>query len=222
MSERLFSVAKVGCYCEAITHSTERRKDGEQKVIQLTLRVDPFDAKLASAVDPLVRQTLFKLGNADPQGHVRKVSFGLGTPRQQLTVWATPDSPKASIALDHVRIADLYARTSKDARGYVCVFKAIFGPVNAKELEYVEAWRNTMAFVTFAEAEYDAALDLDGGEENDAEEDAEPTLPIHEFDTDGAGKPMDDTVAQEPARQRLHSHADGRAKRAGRGKKVTH
>lgn len=209
---KFVDVGKVGCYCESITHSTEKRKDGEMKVLQLTLRVDPFDAKLASAVSQEVRQTLFKLSNTQPQAHLRKVHFGLGTPRQLLTVFATPDTVKASIALDQVRIGDVYARTSKDARGYVLVFKAIFGPPGAKELEYCEFWRNTMAFVTFTEAAANDAFNLEDPEEDGDEDEADdqPRLPEPEFDTEPSGKPLEAAADQEPARHRLHSHAGGK------------
>ncbi len=214
MSDKFFDVGKIGCYCESITHSTEKRKDGEQKVIVLTLKVDPFDTKLASAVSGPMRQTLFQLGNAQPHDHLRKVSFALGTPRQLLTVWATPDSPKASIALEQVRIADVYARTSKDSRGYVLVFKATFGPPSARELEFCEEWRNGMKFVDFAAAEHDDLFDLDGeaDSEDDPEDEAQPRLPDPEFDTDPDGRVAE--TADEPVRQRLHSHAGGKKKQA--------
>lgn len=189
MAERFFDVGKVGCYCETITHSTEKRKDGETKVITLSLRVDPFDAKLAAAVSQPVRQTLFKLNNPDPQDHLRKVHFALGVPRQKLTVWATPDSPKASFFLDQVLVGETYARTKKDAAGYVLVTRLTFGPASAKDLEFVERWRNSMMFVTFDEAEYDADLELEvTGDEDDDTPAPQPKL--HEFDTESDGKPL--------------------------------
>jgi hypothetical protein len=202
--DKFFEVAKVGCYCEAITHSTEKRKDGETKVIQLSLRVDPFDAKLATAVDTTVRATLFKLGNAEPHDHLRRVSFALGTGRQLLTIFATPDSGRPSIALDQVRIGDVYARTSKDARGYMLVFKAIFGPPDATELEYCERWRNGMAFVTFEAAEPSELFELEGEEEGDDGEPEQPRLPAPEFESDEDGRPLEDQAAaadREPARR---------------------
>lgn len=134
MSDRFFDVAKVGCYCVAVNHSTEKRKDGETKVIVLTLRVEPFDARLAVAVDSLVRTTLFKLNTAEPNGHLRKVHFGLGLQRQRMEIFTTPDTTKGKLLVDDVRIGEVYARTSSDARAYSLVFKAIWGPASAKEL----------------------------------------------------------------------------------------
>jgi hypothetical protein len=224
---KLFDVGKVGCYCEAITHSTERRKDGEHKVIQLSLKVEPFDVKLATALSPVVRATLFKLGNAEPHEHLRRVSFGLGVPRQRMEVFATPDIPTGKLLIDDVRIGEIYARTSNNARTYSLVFKAIWGPASAKELEAAEAWRNTMAFVTFTEAAYNEALDLDAGaDEEHEDDDKQQALPDPEFETDGAGQPLTADTDRAASREREHArhakprHADRRsaakAKQKGR------
>lgn len=216
---KFVDVGKVGCYLEGISHSTEKRKDGEQKVIVLTLRVDPFDTKLAAAVGQEVRQTLFKLNNAEPHAHLQKVYFALGAPRQTLTIFATTDTVKPSIALEQVRITGVYARTSKDARGYVLVFKGAFGPPGARELEYCEAWRNTMAFVTFTESDYDAELDLEPSDddEDDENEDEQPRLPEPDFDTETDGRPLETPGEPEHARQRLHTHAGAKKRQAKKG-----
>jgi hypothetical protein len=217
---KFFDVGKVGAYLETISHSTEKRKDGEQKVIVLTLRVEPFDTKLAAAVSQEARQTLFRLNDAQPWPHIQKAYFALGVPRQTMTIFATPDTAKASIALDQVLIGSVYARSIKDARGYALVFKAAFGPVGAKELEYVENWRNAMAFITFTQAEHNAEFELGAVDDDDEDEDddAQPTLPAHEFDTDEKGRPADSGEQEKPgepdaARHRLHSHTGGGKKR---------
>jgi hypothetical protein len=202
MGFKLFDVGKVGCYLESITHSTEKRKDGEAKVLQLSLKVDPFDVKLASALSQPVRATLFKLSNAEPQEHLRKVYVSLGTPRQRMEIFATPDTPKGSILLDHVRVSEIYARTSKDARGYVLVFKTIFGPPDARELEYCENWRNNMAFVTFTEAEASDLFVEDSEDDDDEDDDGQQALPDPEFETTRDGRPVETAADPAPPRRR--------------------
>lgn len=227
MSKRFFDVAKVGVFCDSVTHSTERRKDGEAKVLVVSCRVQPFDAKLAAQVDAQLRQTLFRMNNAEPWSHVKRADFGLEVmgQRQLCTVFATPDTVKASIAFDQVRVTSVAARTGSFS-GYALVFKLIFGPASARELEFVEDWRNGQRFITFEPAEPNADLDPEAADEN---EDAGDTgqeslaLPSPEFDTDAAGRPTDGSAPaaasadgqseHEAARQRLHSHHQGKGRR---------
>lgn len=192
---KLFDTAKVGLMCDAIAHTTEKRTDGtEAKVIQLTLRVAPFDAKLALALHPDVRNTLFRIGHPDAHPHLARVNFALGVPRQFLELYATPESPKTTMALDHVLITGIYARTQAGMNNlFVLIFKATFGPVSDKELGFCEGWRNTMKFGSFSEAESSDLFVNPGDEpdEDDEDEDAQQALPDPEFETDGKGKPLD-------------------------------
>lgn len=162
----LFDTAKTGCFLDAIIHSTETRRGDETKVVVLTLRVDPFDVKLALALDDRVRNTLFKMSTGVAQEHLRRVEFALGVPRQNLNIFATTDTAKASIMITQVAIKGVYAKVDKDANHYSLVLKASFGPAGKNELEFVEAWRNTQKWITFEEAE--PSLDFD--EESDADE----------------------------------------------------
>jgi len=200
---RLFDVGKIGLTCDAVVHSTEKRKDGEVKVIVLTLRVQPFDAKLATALHPDVRTTLFKLSHPDPHPHLARVNFSLGVPRQALEIYATPETAKATMRLDHVKVTGIYARTEKGVTGYACVLKATFGPVSDKELGFVEAWRNGMKFVSFDEAEPSADFQ---DEEPDDEDDDQPELPVAEFETDVNGQPLELATAADRVNRPLHSH----------------
>jgi hypothetical protein len=204
---RLFDVGKVGLACDAVAHATEKRKDGEVKVIVLTLRVQPFDAKLATALHPDVRTTLFKLSHPDPHPHLARVNFSLGVPRQALDIYATPDTANATMRLDHVKVTGIYARTEKGMTGYACVLKATFGPVSDKELGFVEAWRNGMRFVSFEEA--DSSVDFeDETSDDDAadDEDDQPTLPVAEFETDANGQSLERDAAADRVNRPLHSH----------------
>jgi hypothetical protein len=199
---RLFDTGKVALTCDAITHTTEKRMDGEVKVIALTLRVQPFDAALASSLHPDVRATLFKAGK-DPYPHLARVNFELGVPRQALDIFATPETAKATRRLDQVKIAGVYARTEKGVQGYGCVFKAVFGPVSDKELGFCEEWRNTMKFVTFEEAEPSAEFDEpDDDEADDDDQEQGVLLPPAEFDTEPDGRPTAPPPAAMPRRGR--------------------
>lgn len=177
---KLFSVGKVGVFCDAIKHHNETRTSGDTKVITLTCHVEPFDAKLATALDSVVRATLFKLNHPDPQPHIRRCDFVLSLERQQLQVYAAPDSPGKAIVIDQVRISRMYARKSKDANHYTFVFDATFGPVGKVELAYVEAWRGTQKFLTFEPAEpnldFELASDANADDEDDDTNEAQPGL----------------------------------------------
>lgn len=182
---KLFSVPKVGLYLDGIVHSTERRKQGETKVLILTTILSPFDAKLATALDPVVRSTLFKLNNPEPHPHLRAVEFNLGAlalPRQRVHLFATPDTVKATTLIDQVRGAGLRVRTQKKATTFGLVLKLSFGPASSKELELVEHWRTTQRFATFEAAERDLELDPEDDEEED--EDDAPRRAGPMFDDD--------------------------------------
>jgi len=229
---KLFKVGKVGLFCDAITHATEKRDGDETKILVLTLRCQPFDAKLATAVADVVRQDLFKLNRPDPKPEIRRLEFALGVPRQILHVFASSDTPTASIAFDQVKISGTYARTEKDVNGYAFVFKASFGPCSKTELEYAEAWRLTQRFVSFEEAEPGLFSEGNGEDERDddrPDQDEKSRRPAPMFDTDAQrhvteveGEPVEvspELEAAEPARKKMHSHAAGRKARAQKGPK---
>lgn len=159
MSEqRLFSVNKVPIFCDSYTPGIEKRRGEQVSIVTLTLRVQPFDAKLATAIDDGlgdngVRSQLFKLSTAEMRPHIDRVNFSLDCPRQQLQVFASTDTEDASIAFDQVKISGAYARTSKDVDGYAFVVRASFGPVGPAELAYIHTWYATQRAVSFLEAE---------------------------------------------------------------------
>lgn len=139
--QRLFSTGKVGLFLDAYSGGTEKRKSGETKVVVLKLRVQPFDAKLAASIDDgvgdesNVRATLFKLGHPDPKAHLDRVNFRLGCQRQNLEIFASPDTEKSRLALPSVKISATYARTEKNVNGYAFCFSATYGPAGRTELE---------------------------------------------------------------------------------------
>jgi len=241
-SLRLFETAKTAMYLDAVSHKLETRKDRDVKITELTLRIEPFDATLATALSHEVRQELFRMNSpAEPKPILRRVDFALGVPRQMFEVYAAPDTAKASIALDQVKIGGIYARTRKDATGYALTVKASFGPCSREELEFVNEWFLSQKWVTTSEAE--PSLDFPVDDEGDEADDDPPGRPALEFDTTPEGEPIEAsagagatwdqvkhdaeaavaaavgndasprTSATEPARQRLHSHAHKTAAR---------
>lgn len=225
MPNRLIDINKVGIFCDGIAHSTEKRKDGETKVVQLTLRIQPFDSKLASQVRQDVRQTLFRLNTAEPHPHLERVNFKLGVPRQDLEIFASSDTRKASILIQGCKISGVYARTEKDANMLAFVVKASFGPASKNELEYVEDWRNGQRWVTFTESDpsfqFEEVVD-EGDEDDDAPErpremwaDGDEQNPNTAAGAEGA--------EPEPARHAAPRHADRKsAAKAKQGNGRTH
>jgi hypothetical protein len=147
---RFFDEDHVGCYLDAIGHRVEKTKDGgEVKMVDLTLRVQPFTPALAVALDPDVRALLFNLTDGGPKPKIKALHFQLTCPRQAVTVHLVPDVDAGAIHFVDVEITDVRARTEKGVDGYGLVFYASLGPVSAQELEYVCDWYTQQRFVTF-------------------------------------------------------------------------
>lgn len=51
MAQRLFSINKIPVFLDDYKPGTERRRGETVKIITLSLRVQPFDSKLANAID---------------------------------------------------------------------------------------------------------------------------------------------------------------------------
>jgi hypothetical protein len=208
---RLFNVSKVGCFCDGVSHSLEKRHGEDVKVLTLTLRVAPFDSKLAGEMPDGVKPTLFKLNNGEPKDTLRRADFALGVERQQFHVFAAPDVSKATIMLDQVRVHGIYARSQKDRNGFDLVFRATFGPVGRDQLEFVQGWLLTQKFLSFEEAEpgmFDDSVE-DDGDLSDQDEKARRPAPM--FETTDDGEPVETPAASESgeaARVLPHRHRD--------------
>jgi hypothetical protein len=147
---RLFDDDKVGCYLDDIGHRVEKTKDGkENRMIDLTLRVQPLTAELAGSLDADVRALLFTMNEAIPKSKIRAIHFNLSVPRQALTVQVVPESDEGALHILDVEISDIRARTEKGVDGYALVFYASFGPVGTNELDFVTRWHTQQRFVTF-------------------------------------------------------------------------
>jgi hypothetical protein len=230
VSETLFDEVRVGCFCDAITHSLEKRRGEEVKILTLTLRVAPFDATLATVMPDGIKPTLFTMHSGQPKDTLRRADFALGLERQLLQVFAAPDIAQG-FALDQVKIAGTYARVQKDRNGYDFVFKASFGPVGSKELEFCQSWLLTQRFVTFERAE--PSLDFEEADDEEADDltagsetarQASPRLPEWDDADEKPAAAKAESEAQEPARRMARRHSDpkkaAKAKQAkGRGAK---
>lgn len=174
MGQKLFSVGKVGLFVDAVSSGMEKRRGGnEAKVLRLVLRVTPFDAKLATAIDDglggdsNVRASVFKLNSAEVKPHLERWNFSLDCPRQRLDIYASPDTDSSRLCFDQVKVSGFYVRTQKDTAALSAVFTATFGPVGRDELEAAHAAFRTQMFVTFSEAEPDLAFEEADGDEDD-------------------------------------------------------
>jgi hypothetical protein len=146
---RFFDDDNVGCYLDDIGHRAEKTKDGkEYKVVDLTLRVQPFGPELAVSLDPDVRALLFSLSDATPKSKLKEVRFRLTFPKQQLLVRMLPELAEQIVFCD-CEVTDVRARTEKGVDGYGLVFYVTYGPASPRELEYVCDWLTQQRFVTF-------------------------------------------------------------------------
>ena len=157
---RFFDDDDIGCYLDDIGHRVEKTKDGKElRMVDLTLRVQPFTAELAHALDGDVRALLFTLGDALPKDKIKAIHFALTVPRQALTVRLLPESDGAALLLSDAEISGLRARTEKGVDGFALVFYVSVGPIGARDLEYFVGWHTQQRFVTFHPQE--PVLDFD-------------------------------------------------------------
>jgi hypothetical protein len=199
-------------------------------VVTVKFRVQPFDAKLASALDAGVggdcniRPTVFSLNTTDPKPNFTRHDFKLGLVRQNLEIFASPDTPQSRIALQQAKISGCYVRTQKDMNALALCFKATFGPVGRDELELIHSLHRSQAFITFHEAEPLLDTEDDGDEDlTDADEKArKPPAPMWEEGDEKNPARASAPAANKPERahRKLHSHAAGKkAKTSGKGRR---
>lgn len=163
--QRLFNVANIGVFLDSYSPGTEKRREDDVKVLHLNLRVQPFDAKHAIAIDDglangtNIRRALFNLSTDEPTPHVERVGLNLGCPPQMLRIFEAPDARAARLALLQVKIGGAYARRQKNVNGWAFCFRATVGPLGRDELESLHHWFLGQKFVEFQEAE--PSMDMD-------------------------------------------------------------
>lgn len=224
---QLFSVGKIGVLLDSAKWGIEKRRGEEVKVLLLTCIVKPFDAKLAVALDEGVgghsniRATVFNLNDAKPRLNFTGHDFTLGLPRQDFELFATPDSPKARLALTHVKInGAINVKIHKDnPNALTMTFKGAVGPVSKSELEFIGEWFRGQKFINFSESE--ASLEFSETDETDDDDEPEEAvkgprlIPPPEFNTTPSGEiidaesgPRDTAADQEPVRPISRRHKD--------------
>jgi hypothetical protein len=169
---RLFNADGIGVYLDDIGHRVEKNDGNEVKMVDLTLRVQPFTPDLAVSLDPDVRALLFNMTDAAPKPKIKAMHFNLTVPRQAMTVALLPPGTADNTGrlFSDVEITDPRARTEKGVDGFALVFYASLGPLSAADLEYVCEWLTQQRFLTFHPQE--PALNFDAAE--DAEDAKEP------------------------------------------------
>lgn len=145
---RLFDQDHVGCYLDTIGHRVEKVDGLERRMVDLTVRVQPFTVQLAQALHGDVRALLFSLGDATPKPLIHSVKFDLTYPNQTITVRPLAEADDGALVLMDVEISGIRARTEKGVDGYALVFDASLGPVSARELEAFTAWHTEQRFLT--------------------------------------------------------------------------
>lgn len=152
---------KVGLYLDGVNLRLDKGKDHEHKVIDLTLRVQPFTPELAVRLHPDVRALLFTMGDATPKPLLKSVELKLPSlTNQHLDCFLLPDEDGAGgFTLTHAEISDPRVRTEKGVDGYALVFYATIGPVGKDELEFCVGWYTQQRFVTFTEAQANLPLE---------------------------------------------------------------
>lgn len=212
---KLFSVGKIGVTLDHIVHKLEKRKDGEVKVIELKCRVAPLTPLIASAVDEIVKAALFKRTSGEPHAYVKEFLFLLPIDRQQVYIFASPDTVKPSILFDQVKVSNLRARTEKGAIGYALTFSLTFSQDDS-QLSYSEAWRTQMRFISVEESE--PSLDFADADEVEDDDDETPSRPAPMFD-DPRDAPQPQSVGAAAAKKKDRaqhkpiSHAKKRGKK---------
>lgn len=139
----------VPVYLDAVTLRLDKKT--EDKLVDLTLRVQPFDADLAEALHPDVRALLFT--GTTPHPLVKAVELRVAVDTQHIECSQSADEPIGLFTLREVEISDPRVRTEKGVDGLALVFYATLGPVGRDELEQIVHWYTQVRYLTFNEAQ---------------------------------------------------------------------
>lgn len=227
MSQRLFKSGKIGAFVDTYSPAIEKRRSEETSVLTIKFRVQPFDAKLATLLDDGVgedsniKATVFNLSTTEPKANFTRHDFKLGLARQNMHIFASPDTKDARVMLPQAKISGTFVRSQKDNNSLALIFKASFGPVGRDELELIHSLHRSQTFIRFEESE--PLFELEEGDDDEATDaDQKAQTPI-----DGR-VPMWDDNDQPPAKRKakpgtaranrkLHSH-QGKKKSTGKRK----
>jgi len=228
MGQTLFNVGKIGMFVDAVQLGVEKRRGGEETtVLKLTLRVDPFDAKLASAIDEglggdsNVRASVFKLTDGSPKPHIERVAFNLDCPRQRMDIYASPDTDTSRLCFDQVKVSGCYVRAQKDSAALTAVITVAFGPFGRDEMEAAQAYFRSQMFVTWVEAEPSLAFDDDADGNIEDPGDLERPAPMWDEGDEAPANLTDATAVVESLADR-EKRSRPTAKRGTKSKRAKH
>lgn len=219
-------------FLDAFCLGKEKRRGEEVTVGVLTCRVQPFDSKLATSLDTGVggdsniRATIFNLNDADPRANFTGHEFKIGVPRQNLEIFASSDTERATFALTQVKITGgINVKIHSDnPNALTLTFRGKVGPLDHSELAKIQHWFRSERWVTFTEAE--ASLEFQETLEEPAEEsDATMTEDEERIRQTASQKPMfeesgaDGRAAAENVNRPLHAARGGSQRGGSRGRK---
>lgn len=223
MSQSLFKSGRVGCFVDTYSPAIEKRRSEETSVLTVKFRVQPFDAKLATLLDDGVgddsniKATVFNLSTAEPKPNFTRHDFKLGLARQNMHLFASPDTEDARVMLPQAKITGTFVRSQKDNNALALIFKATFGPVGRDELELIHSLHRSQTFIRFEESEplFEVEADV---EEADAEvqQPIDGRVPMWD---DAPPAPSSAKPATERANRPLHSHQAKKKTRKAKGAK---
>lgn len=222
MSEaKLFSVAKVRIFLDAVKLAREKRREETVTVANCTFRVHPFDAKLATSIDDGldagVRALLFKLGSVEPKAIIGGLDLNLDCPRQNMEIFASPDTDESSIAFLQVKITKTKATEHKDVSGFALTFHGTFGALDKDTLMFLNGWFGTQKFVSFEPSQPDLQF---SDEEVEDEDDGDPDLQPPMFDDED--DPEEESAGVKAAKENTETRRREKAHRyPKRGAKKT-
>lgn len=227
MSQKLFKSGKVGCFVDTYQPAIEKRRSEETSVLTVKFRVQPFDARLATLLDDGVgedsniKATVFNLSTAEPKPNFTRHDFKLGLARQNMHLFASPDTEDARVMLPQAKISGTFVRSQKDNNALALIFKASFGPVGRDELELIHSLHRSQTFIKFEESEPLFELEDDGEDESDADVKAQQPIdgrvPMWD-DNETPAAPSKAKPGTARANRKLHSHQAGKRKSAGKRK----
>ena len=153
---RLFDHDHLECWLDTIAHRVDK---DDVKVLDLTLRVEPFTAELATGIDEDFRTLLFSAKKPVPKPNIKSMEFIMPIAPQRLLVRVARDVAAGELALNDCAIDKIRAKRPKDKSEYLFTCRASLLRPSARELEFVIKWHTESRFVTFVELQADLAFD---------------------------------------------------------------
>lgn len=151
----MFQRPNIPIYLDGVEPAIGNDQDGDEQLdTQLTFRIHPLHPDLAGELDALVRSTLWTIGKADVSDKVKAITFELKQPGFQILWRATPDSPRASLAIPYAKLEKgiVHAKKHKDVAGWALTFKVRMPTPDADSLAFLHHGYTRQHFLSFQPA----------------------------------------------------------------------